>query len=1366
MEIDFYNIRNTKKGKADSFESLVCSLFHKKFANIGEYQRPRGDGGDGGVEALFVCSDDSEIGIQAKFWENNEFGPSQLSQLDNSLKTALMNHPNLKTYYVAIPFDLTGNVAVGKRGKSQIQRFSEWKSKNEAQYSVKIELWSKSVLIDILLEVDTSNGLRRYWFDEKFLTEEQRFNHIREAKSQAGEKYTPDLNVGVPLKSILDSFTNVEVLNDQCKSKIRTIHKDFLKDSYFQEALGEPCKHICSSINNLTDLLKSFINRENIEESRNNVVKICQELLPAMEKNEQEQLHLLQDKFGEKFVDNERFRQFQAQYMCDFPAAKLDKIREFKNFLSSLLYWLDEDSFRVSYSNFLAIKGPAGIGKTFCVIDYVEQNKDCAAHYIFYGDDFNNDEPWRVILNKLGMSPSISRDELFGSLEACAESLDKTSVIFIDALNESNERKNWKKWLAPLINQISCYPHLKLCVTCRDTYWSDVFREEDKYIVVEHNGFWGQEQKAIRAFFKHYKLSEPLYPLFNQEFGNPLFLRLFCESFRNESFAEFPKGKIGLKTVYQRYIDKKTRLIADACDLDPDDDRVRMYLEALAEEMTITQKRFVERGRAKDIAKKFHKTDAFAQSLFSQMEKEGLLSFYNYDSKKIVRFSYDRMADYFVAQKLLCDEKQLGFALNNSEWLERNAGTLEMLAILLPEEKNIELCDCFSDTEKDLWFHPFVKSFSWRSNKSLSHRTREIIVDLVKDGNYCVDTWLSCLNVATVPDNPLNINFFEETFLFSREMCNRDPVFSFVFRNGYEEKRSVFKLIDLALNQENLSQYSDDSLFLWAKTLCWFLAHPDRRIRDKSSKALVRVFLANLRLSAEMLDHFEDIDDEYITERIIESVYASVLLSHNVNYAIDCARIIISMNFIEKYENVIVHDTCRLIVEYAYSLDASFISKEEHENLISKWPNKFFEKVDEDVYQSLVQKEEFSSRNINFVGYWYTDFQCYILVNKIDDFDLDSKNISYDDIYKWFVVELSKLGYPGNKSKCWLYDTQTLNGYGFDRMRAVYAERLSKKYYWILLHRLVGLLQNTVPYKKKSWDDSPEPTEPRLYSLDLRQIDLTDIRYNSEYKYPSLIWNAPSFKSNEANEEWLNGQNDFFDADSVIGELKDENGNLWVPLHLYRDEKLRSQESDYNYKDSCILVVAYLSPKEYIETLSKDDLDYFISGAPMQGDSNEYQLYLGEYPIARSYYEKVECNEISECNSRFEELCKTSFEFLRGTEWEYDCSYSDLDEKESEKLAGTIKFPSKKLIEALDLCWDGFYGWLNSERHLICFQNKEGLFIARDVLIGLLGDDNALLMNVYREKIYSDNGKSGLKAIRRAYKWSNNGIECMREREE
>lgn len=113
VEIDFYKIRKTSKGQRDAFECLACSIFHKKFDNVGEYQCYRGDGGDGGVEAVFIRPDQTEIGIQAKFWENCAFNSAQIGQLNDSLKTAMENHPNLKKYYVAIPFDLTGNVAGG-----------------------------------------------------------------------------------------------------------------------------------------------------------------------------------------------------------------------------------------------------------------------------------------------------------------------------------------------------------------------------------------------------------------------------------------------------------------------------------------------------------------------------------------------------------------------------------------------------------------------------------------------------------------------------------------------------------------------------------------------------------------------------------------------------------------------------------------------------------------------------------------------------------------------------------------------------------------------------------------------------------------------------------------------------------------------------------------------------------------------------------------------------------------------------------------------------------------------------------------------------------------------------------------------------
>ena len=74
MAIDFYKIRSTSKGQRDSFEELSCQLFYREFCNkYSSYERYRGDGGDGGVEAIFRKNEEYEIGIQAKYWENKEF---------------------------------------------------------------------------------------------------------------------------------------------------------------------------------------------------------------------------------------------------------------------------------------------------------------------------------------------------------------------------------------------------------------------------------------------------------------------------------------------------------------------------------------------------------------------------------------------------------------------------------------------------------------------------------------------------------------------------------------------------------------------------------------------------------------------------------------------------------------------------------------------------------------------------------------------------------------------------------------------------------------------------------------------------------------------------------------------------------------------------------------------------------------------------------------------------------------------------------------------------------------------------------------------------------------------------------------------
>ena len=1374
MEIDFYKIRNTSKGQRDAFESLVCSLFHKQFENNDwEYQCYRGDGGDGGVEAIFVKPDGTEIGVQAKFWENNEFGSPQITQLTQSFKTAIENHPNLKEYYVAIPFDLTGNVASGKRGKSQIQKFEDWRNVRKKECAVEIILWTQSNLRDILLKHHSSEGFIRYWFDSEFLTEANHKQHVQNAAGCAGKRYSPELNVRIPLYNVLKSFLDEDIVIQQCKGKEKSLKKDYIDNSYFKEAWGERYSEISKSLISLEQFFASIKDKKRSEFNQEALESFCKNQIELAETQESLLLDELQRKFGDKFVDNERFRQFQAQYMCDFPAAKLDKMRDYQKFLGSILDWVKSEAFNAAYSKFLIIKGPAGIGKTHSIMDFVA-NTRYGLHYVFFGESFCNSEPWIVIRDNLGFSGNISKDYMFEALDAQAENQKCVTILFIDALNESKPRSNWKRWLQPLINDISRYPNLKLCVSCRDTYLTEVFEETSKYFCIEHNGFAGQQQAAIKSFFNYYKLKDPIYPLVSEEFSNPLFLHLFCQSFQENTFCEFPKGRIGLNKIFGNYIQRKNQTISTECGLDADDNLILKSLEDISKEMALQNTRSLSKSKVKEIVQKHDSGNSFADSLFLKLETEGLLSLYYGKSDDFgvrqcwVRFTYERMADYFIALNMLNENKHLEDSLQNNEWAYQNKGVLEILAIILPEKCQKELPDFYPAFKNDeIWFDPFVASLPWRSNDDISDDTISILMTLLRNGAFCEKIWLTLISMATVPESPLNINFFENNFLLRRNLCDRDPIFSFVFRQGYENKESVYKLIDLALNQK-LEDYDKQSLRLWSITLCWFLANPDRRIRDKSSKGLVRVLQTDFEIAFDLIRHFKDIDDEYIIERLYESIYAAVLLLMDAEKTVRIAAEIIRLKILKKYENVIIHDACRLIIYMAHSLDKSFLSNEEYLRQSCLWTNKKFEKVDETTYLNLIQKKEFKSRNINFVGYWYTDFQNYILGRQLDKFDLESGALTVDDIYKWFVVKLSELGYPGNKSKSWLYDSMTLDAYGFDRMRKVYAERLTKKYYWILLHRLIGLLQNTVPYKKKKWDNSPDPKEDRLHSLSLRQIDLTDFRYYNEKKYPEIIINTPLIELSGDSKEWKKNNNDFFNPETILFQIKDINNNAWIPLHLYKSEKISKDENDYSFRESCILVSAYIVKNESLLTISTEDLADFVSGSPFDSNSNEYQLYLGEYPLSRSYEEKIEKSDISELYSVNDKIQvdKTSFDLLRGNEWSYDCSNDDLSDEDNFALSEPVVFPSKAIIGAASLTWDNKMGWQTPNQKLAVFQDDKGLFIRKDILMQILGKNKSLLFNVYREKVFSDGRENGIHAIRCAYKFDGKKIEPIYKRDE
>ncbi|MBP3366068.1 MAG: hypothetical protein J6K96_03635 [Treponema sp.] len=1323
---NFYDIKSGLKGKRDSFEELSCQIFHRELSvKSNTFQRYRGDGGDGGVEAVFINEDLSEIGLQTKYWENNSFGTSEITQLSKSLETAINNHPNLKIYYISIPFNLTGVVAEGKRGKSQTEKFKSWKNDCEAKYKTKIILWDATSLSDLLHKHDVSGGLYSYWFDSNCLSQE---NYIRYSKSiiaQAGKRYTPELNVQVPLYNILKYFSENDELHKDFNNINNLIYK-YNKNSIFEERDGTFYNKIRDGVLKIIEQL-NFLFYKNRYELITDINKILECLLQYVSEEEKKALVDLKKKYGEKFHDGPQFRQFMAEYMCEFPCALLDETREFEDDLRSIKEFINSDNIKSYFSKILVITGPAGIGKTHSIVDYIRNDK-LNTDFVFFGEDFSTQEPWTVFRDKLGFPSTISKDELYQIFSANAEAKHSIGIIFIDAINESADINKWHSWLPVLINDISYYPNLKLCLSCRDTYLSEFDDDFSNFFIFEHNGFVGNEYLAINSFCNYYKILPPSYPIFNSEFGNPLFLHLLCETISNTSNKTFPKGQLGLISVFNDFIRMKNRNISRLCDIDTEENILTRIFKLISEKMLVTKKRYLLYSEFKEITSSVQPTIFFSKSLVNILEKESVIVKFKTQDEIRVRFSYDRLTDFYIAKNILSENYEN--YLTDETFVESNLSVIEMLSILIPENKNgIEILD-FST--KSFFYESFISGLLWRKAETITDKTVFYVRKLLSHKDFFSKIMNSLLSIAITPNSRLNA-YFIHNLLSENSMCNRDCFFTFYLINDYELKNSAWQLINRACFSE-LDNYTDDTLFLWCIILSWFCSASDRRIRDQSSKGLTRILYKSPSLCIRLYDFFSDSDDEYILERILQSVYSSLLLTRSYKDIESIANFIKSNNLLEKYDNVIIHDSLRLIVEFAYIENSNFLDVDEYKKIVSIKSNSKFEKVDEAVYNKLIQNEVFNDYNINFVGRWYTDFQRYILGNKIDIFDLKAADISNEDIYKWFVVSLHNLGYPGFDDRAFYFDNYLKGKYGNGRGKPVYIERLSKKYYWILLHKLIGLLSNSCELKSNKYEDERESTLPLLYSIPLRDIDLSDQRFNSKIIYPSIHENSTKINIEKTPIDWITDDNDFFDEQAIIFNLKDENDIEWIPLNYIQKIKTTEDETaEYPYRDTCILLSSSFISNADFDNLSETELRKLVNGNVFDNITKDYRIYLGEYTKSRSYQEYTERDYISEIEYRNDDIkiYPTSCELLRGAEWEYDCSYESINLLE----------PSRMIIENLNLVWDGDSGWIDEKNNLVLFSQmfKEHicLFMRKDFVKKIISTIKMkLIFRIYKEKMY------------------------------
>lgn len=1331
------------------------------------------------MEATWEQPNGDIWGLQAKFFFT--LGISEKRQMEKSLRQALTIYPDLKRYTFCIPIHLTGPGAGGGGKKSQITTLeswiAEWKKIPQVRKSkIEIDWWDFTQLSDRLHAADPLGGRTIYWFDKTVLTPDWFKKHLDATIRQAGARYSPKLRVDVP---VFDAFAAFERSEEWAKNTedLRNSLSDALKRWRDLEArrhkdptlseLALEIKPIAAQFSEIAasalEKLKAALESNGSEE---NLGIVRQHLKEALERGADCE-RMLKDDLIKDYgpgADSPGFRQFEAEYNVHFPAAGLDAARDLLEVLRTADSYFSAVHSTLAVSSRMLVTGPSGIGKTHAIVDYAVMRKVLdRPSVVLFGEDFSTDDPWLTIATKLGFGTGIDRTQLFTMLDAAAEAASAPLIIFIDALNETQpDRRKWKVWLPVLSAELEHYAHLKLCISCRDTFLQEVIPETEEIPSVIHNGFAGREFDSYRQFFDFYRLPAPGMPLLQPEFTNPFFLHLVCQGIAANTSA-VPLERLGLSAIIHRFLEVKNLVIATALDYDKREDRVRRAIDRIVTKLAANHASSLPLVDARGAVETLYPSSTNSMSLFDQLEREGIIAVISISTGQgndfSVRFAFERLYDHRLAEHYLeGTTKQdirslfgqgggLHFAVKDVSSSQQHRGLLEAISIIMPERFDIELDEVVDHSlRREIAFPPILAGLQWRDPNSVTPRTERIIRDALRTSNLAALAMNTILALSVRPNHRLNAGFLHG-LLSGLPLKSRDGFWALTLYKSFERQGIVFQLIDWS-HRSNLNALSPDAVFLWATTLAWFCASPDRRIRDRSTKGLVRLLASCPAIIDALAVQFQDCDDDYVFERVLVSSYGALLLSHDEDALLAAARSMhrLLLNAAHK-TNAVIRDHARLIVESAkdalrdqFAIDVKGV-RPPYE---SPWPLHL--PTQSDVSPFIDDKDRFprpmaeDAMEGNTLG---TDFAHYILQPRVtSSFDMQSAGLDQRGICRWFLKSAANMGYPGANDLCAQYDFLMLQTYGGGRARKGWAERIGKKYYWILLHRLVGLCADHLP-PMSYWRPVPEPESgiPRLQGLDLRDIDPTDLRFlrRNDSSNSEASWRPSSpyifSKYDDAHRKWalINNFSKLKEALSS-NQLPGAVPSIVVSENMSWRLSPRSKDSEYPYRLVSRSIESGLLRADEVAGFSKVVKQRQFSSDVHNFEPNDYRGYLGEYPNSFVYRSREDADEfLAPQEVHGYSMSPSAMVQLKGAEWGYD--YSD-DQK-----SVSLLMPSPDIVNFGSLIWNGDRGWVdaNGVQQALAFTSDTGgssLIVSRKYMQDLLVDKKlALVWFVFEQKL-------------------------------
>jgi len=399
--------------------------------------------------------------------------------------------------------------------------------------------------------------------------------HLVQIKQMAGARYTPELNVNLPISEIFDGISRTEKFYITIRINYGELLRQFrhISTKYVKDELQKNYNQIKKEIDTLFKLI------ENIKVYNTNKIpwgEINKETKTLLDNLRKFASKLREEKEQVKNIKTTARKDGSYQQS---PSEKLNSdIHDIYKTQESIRYFEELSSgTKAQLSNypFLLLTGSAGTGKTHLLCDIVENRINNKSNILpailLFGEFFSNESNfWSQAWEQLGIANTIkTKDDILKKLDDFGKNVRCRSLLIVDALNEniSHAPDFWKNNLHRIIKEIKKYPNIALIVSVRSGFENEVLIEEQKTIFIneQHNGFRFKEWEAVNKFFKVFSLPLLEIPLLMPEFQNPLFLLLFCKAFKkrkNKKKKQIFRGHEGATYIFESFTLNATGNIA------------------------------------------------------------------------------------------------------------------------------------------------------------------------------------------------------------------------------------------------------------------------------------------------------------------------------------------------------------------------------------------------------------------------------------------------------------------------------------------------------------------------------------------------------------------------------------------------------------------------------------------------------------------------------------------------------------------------------------------------------------------------------------------------------------------------------------